>query len=296
MAEAEYSGPRDSKGKPRRHLPSPGRPDEKRAFRPRRPANAAPSKGNLERKDGEERIAKLLARAGVASRREVERMIADGRVERDGVPITTPATMLKTLHGISVDGNLVKQAEPTKLFLFHKPNGCLTAERDFSGRKTIYDFLPADLPRLMPIGRLDLNTEGLLLMTNDGEFKRQMELPSTGVERTYRARTFGDVTQEQLEDLFNGIEIDGIKYGRIHANLERRTGSNQWIEITLTEGKNREVRRVLEHLGLKVSRLIRTSYGAFTLGEMAPADISEVRKFDLVMFRKTLDTQLAKKG
>jgi 23S rRNA pseudouridine2605 synthase len=172
--------------------------------------------------------------------------------------------------------------------MFHKPEGCLTAERDFSGRKTIYDVLPKDLPRLMPIGRLDLNTEGLLLLTNDGEFKRQMELPSTGVERTYRARCFGDVSQEQLEDLIHGIEIEGVKYGKIDANLERRTGRNGWVEMTLTEGKNREVRRVLEHLGLEVSRLIRTRYGPFVLGELAPGTVGEVRRVDLIEFRKTL--------
>jgi 23S rRNA pseudouridine2605 synthase len=250
--------------------------------------NAGPSKGALERKDGEERIAKLLARAGVASRREIERMIADGRVTLNNEKVETPVTLLKSLHGVAVDGKAVGQPAPTQLYMFHKPEGCLTAERDFSGRKTIYDVLPKDLPRLMPIGRLDLNTEGLLLLTNDGEFKRQMELPSTGVERTYRARCFGDVSQEQLEELIHGIEIEGVKYGKIDANLERRTGRNGWVEMTLTEGKNREVRRVLEHLGLEVSRLIRTRYGPFVLGELAPGTVGEVRRVDLIEFRKTL--------
>lgn len=250
--------------------------------------DAAPSKGALERVDGEERIAKLLARAGVASRREIERMIADGRITLNGEKVETPATLLKSLHGVAVDGKAVGQPAPTQLYLFHKPEGCLTAERDFSGRKTIYDILPKDLPRLMPIGRLDLNTEGLLLLTNDGEFKRQMELPSTGIERTYRARCFGDVTQEQLEELIHGIEIEGVRYGQIDANLERRTGRNGWIEMTLTEGKNREVRRVLEHLGLEVSRLIRTRYGQFVLGDMPPGSVGEVRRVDLIEFRKTL--------
>ena len=255
--------------------------------RKQRPAAAA-SKGTLERKDGEERIAKLLARAGVASRREIERMIADGRITLNGEKVETPATLLKSLNGVAVDGQPVKQPEPTKLFLFHKPANCLTAERDFSGRKTIYDILPADLPRLMPIGRLDLNTEGLLLLTNDGEFKRQMELPSTGVERTYRARAFGDISQTQLEELIHGIEIEGVRYGKIDANLERRTGRNGWLEMTLTEGKNREVRRVLEHFGLEVSRLIRTRYGPFVLGDMAPGEVGEVRRVDLIEFRNTL--------
>jgi 23S rRNA pseudouridine2605 synthase len=252
--------------------------------------NAIPSKGTLERKDGEERIAKLLARAGVASRREVERMIADGRVTLNGEAITTPATLLKSLHGIAVDGQQVKQAEPTKLYVFHKPEGCLTAERDFSGRKTIYDILPKDLPRLMPIGRLDFNTEGLLLLTNDGAFKRQMELPSTGIERTYRARAFGAISQIQLEELIHGIEIEGVRYGKIDANLERRTGRNQWVEMTLTEGKNREVRRVLEHFELEVSRLIRTRYGPFELGDLKPGDVAEIRRIDLIKFRETLQS------
>jgi len=260
--------------------------DTKPVRKPR--PNAAPSKGALERADGEERIAKLLARAGVASRREIERMIADGRITLNGEKIETPATVLKSLHGVAVDGKAVGQPAPTQLYLFHKPEGCLTAERDFSGRKTIYDVLPKDLPRLMPIGRLDLNTEGLLLLTNDGEFKRQMELPSTGVERSYRARCFGEVSQEQLEELIHGIEIDGVQYGKIDANLERRTGRNGWVEMTLTEGKNREVRRVLEHLGLEVSRLIRTRYGPFVLGDMPPGTVGEVRKIDLIEFRKTL--------
>ena len=260
--------------------------DSKPARKPR--PDAAPSKGALERKDGEERIAKLLARAGVASRREIERMIADGRITLNGEKVETPATLLKSLNGVAVDGQPVKQPEPTKLYLFHKPANCLTAERDFSGRKTIYDILPKDLPRLMPIGRLDLNTEGLQLLTNDGAFKRQMELPSTGVERTYRARAFGDISQAELEELIHGIEIEGVRYGKIDANLERRTGRNGWLEMTLTEGKNREVRRVLEHFGLEVSRLIRTRYGPFLLADLPVGAVHEVRRVDLINFRNTL--------
>jgi 23S rRNA pseudouridine2605 synthase len=260
--------------------------DTKPARKPR--PDAAPSKGALERQDGEERIAKLLARAGVASRREIERMIADKRITLNGVAVETPATLLKSLHGVAVDGKAVGQPAPTMLYMFHKPEGCLTAERDFSGRKTIYDILPKDLPRLMPIGRLDLNTEGLLLLTNDGEFKRQMEMPSTGIERTYRARVFGDISQDQLEELIHGIEIEGVRYGKIDANLERRTGRNGWLEMTLTEGKNREVRRVLEHFELEVSRLIRTRYGPFVLGDLQPGAVGEVRRVDLIEFRNTL--------
>lgn len=260
--------------------------DKKPPVQPK--ARAAPSKGALEREEGEERIAKLLARAGIASRREVERMIADGRVMLHGEMVTTPATLLKSLQGVAVDGKPVGQPAPTQLYLFHKPEGCLTAERDFSGRKTIYDILPKDLPRLMPIGRLDLNTEGLLLLTNDGAFKRQMEMPSTGVERSYRARCFGDIRQADLEELIHGVEVDGVRYGKIDANLERRTGRNQWIEMTLTEGKNREVRRVLEYLGLEVNRLIRTRYGPFMLGDLEPGKISQLRRADLISYRNTL--------
>jgi 23S rRNA pseudouridine2605 synthase len=235
-----------------------------------------------------ERIAKLLARAGIASRREVERMIAEGRVALDGEVLTTPATVLPSLRGVTVDGNAVAATAPARLFRFHKPAGLLTTERDPAGRPTIYSKLPKGLPRLMPVGRLDLATEGLLLMTTDGELKRQLELPATGVERSYRARAYGEVSQDQLEDLMLGVEIEGVRYGSIDANLERRTGANVWIELTLTEGKNREVRRVLEHLGLKVSRLIRTRYGPFHLGDMPAAAVDEVRQHDLILFRKAL--------
>jgi 23S rRNA pseudouridine2605 synthase len=239
-----------------------------------------------------ERIAKLLARAGVASRREVERMIADGRVALNGAKLETPATILPSLRGVTVDGNPVAKAEHTRMFRFHKPAGLITAESDPRGRPTIYaalrNALPPGTPRLMPIGRLDFNTEGLLLLTNDGGFKREMELPATGVPRTYRARTFGRISQARLEDLMDGIEIEGTRYGPIDANLERRTGQNQWIELTLTEGKNREVRRVLEHLGLQVTRLLRTAYGPFKLGDMPRGSAVEVRKEELERFRSSL--------
>jgi 23S rRNA pseudouridine2605 synthase len=235
-----------------------------------------------------QRIAKLLARAGVASRREIERMIAEGRIALNGKALDTPATILTSLHGITVDGQPVREAEPTRLYRFNKPSGLLTTERDPKGRPTIYDRLPKTLPRVMPVGRLDLNTEGLLLLTTDGEFKRQLELPRTGVTRTYRARTYGQVSQAQLEDLIEGVEIDGVRYGSIDANLERRTGANVWVELKLAEGKNREVRRVLEHLGLQVSRLIRTAYGPFELGDLPAGAVDEVRRHDMVVFRNTL--------
>jgi 23S rRNA pseudouridine2605 synthase len=247
----------------------------------------APSKDP--RPDGQ-RIAKLLARAGIASRREVERMIGEGRIAIGGTIVETPATLLTSLHGVTVDGKPVKAPAPARLFRYHKPAGLLTAERDPRGRATIYDRLPKDLPRLMPVGRLDLNTEGLLLLTTDGELKRQLELPATGVERSYRARVFGEVSQAQLEELIHGIEIEGIRYGAINANLERRTGRNGWVEMRLREGKNREVRRVLEHLGLKVSRLIRTAYGPFPLADLPTGAVDEVRQHDLVAFRKELSS------
>lgn len=244
-----------------------------------------------DRRDGE-RIAKLLARAGVASRREIERMIAEGRIKLDGEVLTTPATVLKTLKGVTVDDKPVKAAEPTRIFVFHKPAGLLTAERDPAGRPTIYtalrNALPANAGRVMPVGRLDFNTEGLLILTNDGELKRAMELPATGLPRTYRARTYGEITQEQLESLIEGIEIEGVRYGRIDANMERRTGRNQWIELTIREGKNREVRRVLEHFGLEVSRLMRTSYGPFELLDLPRGQAVEIRQIEVEKFRRAL--------
>jgi len=239
-----------------------------------------------------ERIAKLLARAGIASRREVERMIAAGRVKLNQQVVTTPATVLKSLKGVSVDDQPVKAAAPTRLFAFHKPAGLITAERDPAGRPTIYtalrNALPIDAGRVMPVGRLDFNTEGLLLLTNDGAIKRAMELPATGLVRTYRARTFGEITQARLEELIEGITIEGVRYGKIDANLERSTGRNQWIEITITEGRNREVRRVLEHLGLEVSRLLRTAYGPFELLDLRRGQVVEIRQVEVERFRRAL--------
>jgi len=253
------------------------------------PSKPPPS---ADRPDGD-RIAKLLARAGIASRREIERMIAERRITLDGKPVETPATFLTSLNGISVDGKPVAAPEPTQLFAFHKPTGLITAERDPAGRATIYaalrNALPGDTPRLMPIGRLDLNTEGLLLLTNDGALKRQMELPASAIPRTYRARAFGEVSQAQLEDLSEGITIEGMRYGPIDANLEHgSSGKNQWIEMTITEGKNREVRRVLEYLGLKVNRLIRTAYGPFALGDLPRGQAARIRKGDLDRFVSSL--------
>ena len=215
-------------------------------------------------------------------------MIADGRIALNGEKLTTPATLLENLSGVTVDGKPIRPAAATRLFRLYKTQGTLTAARDPKGRPTIYDRLPDNLPRLMPVGRLDFMTEGLLLLTNDGEFKRKLELPSTAVVRTYRARAFGHITQDQLDDLAEGITIEGVRYGSIIANLERRTGRNGWIEMSLTEGKNREVRRVLEHLGLQVSRLIRTSYGEIDVGGLQPGQIEEVPQVYLDGFRASL--------
>jgi 23S rRNA pseudouridine2605 synthase len=240
------------------------------------------------RDEGPQRIAKLLARAGIASRREIERMIAEGRIALNGEKITTPATLLTDVAGLTVDGRPVRPAKATRLYRFYKPQRALTAEFDPKGRATIYDVLPKGLPRLMPVGRLDFMTEGLLLLTNDGELKRQLELPKTAVVRSYRARAFGDVTQEQLEQLAEGITIEGVRYGSIDANLERGSGRNRWIEMNLTEGKNREVRRVLEYLGMQVSRLIRVAYGPLSLEGLAPGGVEEVDSAELDAFRKSL--------
>lgn len=276
-------------------VPSDRRPGKRPPFRRKpAPASKTPPAETTKRegtRDGD-RIAKLLARAGVASRREVERMIAEGRIAIDGKVLDTPATVLKNLSGVTVDGNPVAAPDRTRLFLFHKPAGLLTAERDPKGRPTIYDALRNALPkgagRVMPIGRLDYNTEGLLLLTNDGEFKRALELPSSGIPRTYRAKAMGEVGQNDLEALFEGVTVDGIHYGQIEANLERRSGRQNWIELTLTEGKNREVRNVLEHLGLQVSRLLRVAYGPFLLADLPRGRVVEVPQVEVERFRKQL--------
>lgn len=247
------------------------------------PPGAAPAHG--------ERVAKLLARAGVASRRDIERMIAEGRVALNGAPIGTPATRLSSLDGVTVDGRPLAAAQATRLFLFHKPAGVLTAARDPGGRPTIYDVLPAGLPRLVPVGRLDLNTEGLLLLTNDGELKRALELPANAVPRTYRVRAMGRVEQAALEALALGATIDGVRYGPVDASIDRRAqagGANLWLTMTLTEGKNREVRKLCEALGLKVSRLIRTRYGPFALGDLAVRAVSEAPAGAVVSLRRSL--------
>ncbi|HEX6860934.1 MAG TPA: pseudouridine synthase [Caulobacteraceae bacterium] len=225
---------------------------------------------------GGERVAKALARVGVASRREVERLIEAGRVALNGKVLTTPAVKVEPGDILTVDGNVVGDAEPTRLFRYHKPTGLLTSHTDPKGRPTVFQNLPEGLPRLISVGRLDLNSEGLLLLTNDGALSRALELPSSGWVRRYRARAFGDASQEKLDRLKNGITVEGVKYGSIDARLDKASGRNVWITVTLTEGKNREVRRVLEALGLKVNRLIRLSYGPFALGTLAQGEVEEV--------------------
>ncbi len=223
-----------------------------------------------------ERIAKVMARAGVCSRRDAERMIADGRVSVNGAVLQTPATIVSDADDIVVDGKALPQKQATRLFLYHKPEGLVTTARDEKGRQTVFDALPSDLPRVVSVGRLDLNTEGLLLLTNDGGLSRYLELPATGWVRTYRVRAFGKADQKALDKLANGITVDGVKYGPIKAVFESRQGSNIWLSLSLAEGKNREVRRVLEALGLQVNRLIRVSYGPFELGKLDKGSVAEV--------------------
>jgi 23S rRNA pseudouridine2605 synthase len=224
-----------------------------------------------------ERIAKVMARAGLCSRREAETWIAAGRVAVNGKTIASPALNVGSRDRITVDGRALPARERTRLFLFHKPRGLVTTNADPEGRPTIFDALPKDLPRLVSVGRLDLNTEGLLLLTNDGGLARMLELPRTGWLRRYRVRAHGSVTQEALDRLRDGITVDGIRYGPIDATLDRVQGSNIWLTFAMREGKNREIRSVLGELGLKVNRLIRVSYGPFQLGELPDGAVDEVK-------------------
>ncbi|MEI6485854.1 MAG: pseudouridine synthase, partial [Sphingomonadales bacterium] len=235
-----------------------------------------------------QRIAKALARAGVASRRDIERMIAEGRIAIDGVALTSPALNITSLKGVTVDGQPVAGIAPAKLYRFHKPAGFLTAARDPAGRPTIMDILPPGLPRVVPVGRLDMNTEGLLLLTTDGELKRALELPASGVPRVYRVRAFGEISQAALEALADGCTIDGVHYGPIIADIERRTGHNLWLIVTIREGKNREVRRVLEYVGLQVNRLIRIAYGPIGLDDLPPRMADEIPDSDVALLKQML--------
>ena len=226
--------------------------------------------------DSPERIAKLLARTGLCSRRDAERWIAEGRVSVDGQVLTTPAVSVTADNDVRVDGKPLPPPERPRLWRYHKPAGLVTSHRDEKGRPTVFDALPKELPRLISVGRLDLSSEGLLLLTNDGTLSRRLELPSTGWLRRYKVRVHGVVEPERLATLGKGITIAGVSYGPIRAELERVQGSNAWVTFTLREGKNREVRRVLEHLGLQVTRLIRLAYGPFQLGNLARGAVAEV--------------------
>jgi 23S rRNA pseudouridine2605 synthase len=234
-----------------------------------------------------ERIAKVMARAGLCSRRDAERWIAEGRVAIDGEVLTSPAVTVTALNEVRVDGRKLPEPQRARLWRYHKPVGLVTTHRDERGRRTVFSTLPADLPRLLSVGRLDLNSEGLLLLTNDGALARRLELPATGWVRRYRVRVHGFVDPARLGALARGIAIDGIAYGPIRAQLDRQQGSNAWLTLSLHEGKNREVRRVLEHLGHPVTRLIRLAYGPFQLGNLAKGAIEEVPK-------KVLAEQLGK--
>jgi 23S rRNA pseudouridine2605 synthase len=244
--------------------------------KPRPPATPgqAPPAGETER------VAKALARAGVASRREVERLIAEGQVVLNGVVLTSPAVKVGLQDTLTVGGEPVARAEPARLFRYHKPAGLMTTHRDPKGRATVFDALPAGLPRLISVGRLDLTSEGLLLLTNDGGLARALELPATGLKRRYRARAFGRIDQKRLDALQDGITIEGVRYGAIEARIDKAkegpAGANVWISLSLAEGRNREVRRVLQALGLRVNRLIRVAYGPFSLGTLAPGSLEEI--------------------
>ncbi|MEM9377886.1 MAG: pseudouridine synthase [Pseudomonadota bacterium] len=227
--------------------------------------------------DRGERIAKYLARAGIASRREAEAMIERGEVEINGRKLTTPAFKVTGREDIKVKGKRVQAHAPVRVWRYHKPAGLITTTSDPEGRRTIFEELPKSLPRTITIGRLDLTTEGILLLTNDGGLARAMELPKTGFIRHYRARAHGQITQAALDTLKSGVLLaDGTRYASIEAELERETGTNNWIGVQLTEGKNREVRKALEHLGLQVNRLIRTQYGPFELGDLRPGAVEEI--------------------
>ncbi len=226
--------------------------------------------------DRGDRIAKFLARAGVASRRDAERMLSEGRVKLNNAVVTHPATFVAPGDLITVDGKLVDEPERTRLWRYHKPDGLVTTHNDPEGRPTVFDKLRHQLPRVISVGRLDITSEGLLLLTNDGALARHLELPSTGWIRRYRVRVYGAIDPAALAGLANGMTVEGVRYAGIEAALDSRKGDNAWLTVALKEGRNREVRRVMQHLGLHVSRLIRLAYGPFQLGTLARGEIEEV--------------------
>jgi 23S rRNA pseudouridine2605 synthase len=225
-----------------------------------------------------ERIAKVIARAGIASRRDAERMIAQGLVSLNGKTVTSPALNVTPSDRIVVDGAVLNAPEPPRLWLYHKPTGLVTSARDEKGRPTVFEALPDDMPRVMPVGRLDINSEGLLLLTNDGELKRRLELPATGWLRRYRVRVNGTPDDALLAPLRNGITVEGERFQPMSVTLDRQQGANAWLTIGLREGRNREIRRALAAVGLVVNRLIRIGYGPFRLGEIPSGGVEEVRR------------------
>lgn len=226
--------------------------------------------------DAPQRIAKVMARAGLCSRRDAEKWIAEGRVVIDGEKIDSPARTVTSANTILVDGKPLPVAEQTRLWRYHKPSGLVTTAKDEKGRPTVFDRLPPNLPRVISVGRLDLNSEGLLLLTNDGKLARELELPASGWLRKYRVRVHGRVDAARLAKLVDGLTVDGVRYDSIKAELERQQGSNAWLMVTLKEGKNREIRKVMEHLGYPVNRLLRLSYGPFQLGHLGKGEVEEV--------------------
>ncbi len=255
-------------------------PTDKSAWQPPKSARSVAKAEATPKPEGTpagERIAKVLSRAGIASRREAERLIEIGEVAVNGKVITSPALNVTGADKITVGGKPVKAAEPARLWLYYKPEGLVTSESDEKGRQTVFETLPEDLPRVMSVGRLDLNSEGLLLLTNDGELKRRLELPSTGWLRKYRVRINGNPTDVDLEPLRKGIVVDGERFQPMVVMLDRIQGANAWLTIGLREGKNREIRRALNALDLYVNRLIRVSYGPFRLGDLEPGGIEEVK-------------------
>ncbi len=223
-----------------------------------------------------ERLAKFMARSGVCSRRQAEEYIRQLRVTVNGKTVDTPAFNVEGTEKILFDGEKLPTKENNRLWLYHKPTGLVTTHKDEKGRPTVFENLPAGLPRVISVGRLDLNSEGLLLLTNSGELSRALELPSNGWSRRYKVRVYGFVDEKKLQSLQNGIEIEGVQYGAIKAVVESKQGTNMWLSVTLSEGKNREVRKVMKSLGLEVSRLIRLSYGPFQLGSLRPGEVREV--------------------
>jgi 23S rRNA pseudouridine2605 synthase len=227
-------------------------------------------------KPDSERIAKRMARAGLCSRREAEAWIAAGRVKVNGKKITSPALNVTDSDAIAVDGKLLQAREETRLWLYHKPAGLMTTHKDPEGRPTVFERLPKGLPRVISVGRLDLNSEGLLLLTNDGELARKLELPSTGWIRRYRVRANGKVMPAMLEQMKKGVLVEGVQYGSVEAAVDSQKGDNSWLTVALKEGKNREIRKIFEHFGYRVSRLIRVSYGPFILGNLPKGEVKEV--------------------